>query len=55
MDDILAEGTRILAANDAPRIRASTDLGNVPMANAFRRAGYVVYQHQVDMTWARGS
>ena len=55
VDDILAEGTRILAANDAPRIRASTDLGNVPMANAFRRAGYVVYQHQVDMTWPRAS
>jgi RimJ/RimL family protein N-acetyltransferase len=53
IDDLLAEGTRILAANDVPRIRASTDLANVPMANAFQRAGYVVYQRQVDMTWAR--
>ena len=40
IDELLAEGTRILAAEDVPRIRASTDLGNVPMANAFRRAGW---------------
>ncbi len=37
-DDLLAEGTRILAEQDVPRIRAATDLGNVPMANAFQRA-----------------
>ena len=54
VDDILAEGTRTLAANDAPRIRASTDLANVPMANAFQRAGYAVYQRQIDMTWVSG-
>jgi RimJ/RimL family protein N-acetyltransferase len=53
VDDIFAEGTRILAANHAPRIRASTDLANVPMANAFQRAGYAVHQRQIDMTWAR--
>jgi RimJ/RimL family protein N-acetyltransferase len=53
IDDLLAEGTRTLAANNAPRIRASTDLANVPMANAFQRAGYAVYQRQIDMTWAR--
>jgi RimJ/RimL family protein N-acetyltransferase len=52
VDDLLSEGTRILAANNAPRIRASTDLDNVPMANAFRRAGYAVFQRQIDMTWA---
>jgi RimJ/RimL family protein N-acetyltransferase len=51
IDDILAEGTRVLAGQDAPRIRASTDLGNVPMANAFRRAGYVNYQREINMTW----
>jgi RimJ/RimL family protein N-acetyltransferase len=51
--EILAEGTRVLAAEDAPRIRASTDLGNVPMANAFRRAGWVTTGHQIDMTWGR--
>jgi RimJ/RimL family protein N-acetyltransferase len=51
VDDILAEGTRTLVANDAPRIRASTDLGNIPMADAFERAGYIVHQRQIDMTW----
>ena len=55
VDDILAEGTRTLAASNVPRIRASTDLGNVPMANAFHRAGYAVYQRQIDMTWARAT
>ena len=49
--EILAEGTRILAATDVPRIRASTDLGNVPMARAFHRAGWVITGHQIDMTW----
>ena len=49
--DILAEGTRVLAAQDVPCIRASTDLGNVPMAAAFRRAGWVTTGHQIDMTW----
>jgi RimJ/RimL family protein N-acetyltransferase len=51
IDDILAEGTRILAAEDVPRIRAATDLGNVPMAAAFARAGYVTFERQLDMTW----
>jgi ribosomal protein S18 acetylase RimI-like enzyme len=52
VDDILAEGTRVLAAQDVPLIRASTDLGNVPMARAFERAGYVAFEHQIDMTWS---
>lgn len=39
----LADGTRVLAARDVPRGRAATDLGNVPMANAF--------QHTLTMTW----
>jgi RimJ/RimL family protein N-acetyltransferase len=51
IDDILAEGTRILAEQDVPRIRASTDLGNVPMANAFRRAGYSNFEREINMTW----
>lgn len=51
VDEILAEGTRVLAAEGVPRIRASTDVGNVPMAAAFRRAGYVAFEHQIDMTW----
>ena len=51
IDELLAEGTRVLAAQDVPRIRASTDVGNVPMAKAFARAGYQVFERQVDMTW----
>jgi RimJ/RimL family protein N-acetyltransferase len=51
IDDVLAEGTRVLAAQDVPRIRATTDVGNTPMAAAFARAGYVTYGHQIDMTW----
>ncbi|GAA1031159.1 MULTISPECIES: GNAT family N-acetyltransferase [Amycolatopsis] len=51
IDDILAEGTRILAAQEVPRIRAATDLGNVPMANAFRRAGYVDFERTITMAW----
>lgn len=52
IDEILAEGTRILAAQHVPRIRASTDLGNVPMANAFQRAGYVNFEREINMTWS---
>ncbi|MEV5988600.1 GNAT family N-acetyltransferase [Streptomyces sp. NPDC052051] len=52
IDDLLAEGTHILAGQDVPRIRASTDLGNVPMANAFRRAGYVNFGREINMTWS---
>ena len=51
VDDILAEGTRVLAARDVPRIRAATDLGNTPMANAFHRAGYVTIERAITMTW----
>ena len=54
IDDILAEGTRILAAQDVPRIRASTDVGNTPMEAAFARAGYETFQRQLDMTWSPG-
>jgi RimJ/RimL family protein N-acetyltransferase len=49
--DVLAAGTRLLAAKNVPRIRASTDVGNVPMAAAFARAGYVTFERQIDMTW----
>jgi RimJ/RimL family protein N-acetyltransferase len=51
VDEILAEGTRILAAQGVPRIRAATDLGNVPMAQAFARLGYATLEHQLDMKW----
>ena len=48
--DILAEGTRVLA-EEVPLINASTDLGNVPMAAAFRRAGWRTTGHQIDTVW----
>jgi RimJ/RimL family protein N-acetyltransferase len=51
INDILGEGTRILAAEGAPRIRASTDVGNVPMARAFARAGYATFERQLDLVW----
>ncbi|WP_214413991.1 GNAT family N-acetyltransferase [Sphaerisporangium fuscum] len=51
IDEILAEGTRILAAQDVPRVRASTDVGNVPMAAAFHRAGYVTFEHELNYVW----
>lgn len=51
INDILAQGTRILAAHEVPRIRASTDLGNSPMANAFQRAGYVNFEREINMIW----
>ncbi|TXS07234.1 N-acetyltransferase [Streptomyces sp. col6] len=52
IDDILAEGTRVLAVQeDVARIRASTDLGNVPMAKAFARLGYINFERSFDMVW----
>jgi RimJ/RimL family protein N-acetyltransferase len=50
-DEVLAEGTRVLAAEGVPWIRAATDLGNEPMARAFARAGYVTFERKIDMTW----
>jgi RimJ/RimL family protein N-acetyltransferase len=49
--DVLAAGTSLLAAQDVPRIRAATDVGNAPMAAAFGLAGYVTFERQIDMTW----
>ena len=53
IDEILAEGTRILAAQEVPRIRASTDVGNRPMAAAFARAGWVNFERAINLTWDR--
>jgi RimJ/RimL family protein N-acetyltransferase len=50
-DEILAEGTRVLAAEDVPRIRARTDVGNVPMARSFARAGYATFERAIDYVW----
>ncbi|MER7015419.1 GNAT family N-acetyltransferase [Saccharopolyspora sp. NPDC000359] len=52
IDDVLAEGTRVLAEQHVPRIRAATDRGNTPMADAFRRAGYVEFEREIKMTWS---
>jgi RimJ/RimL family protein N-acetyltransferase len=49
--EVLANGTSLLAAQHAPRIRASTDVGNTPMAAAFALAGYGIFERQIDMTW----
>lgn len=52
IDDILAEGTRIItSAQEVKRIRASTDVGNVPMAKAFARNGYRIEGAQINLTW----
>ncbi|MEJ8652435.1 GNAT family N-acetyltransferase [Streptomyces sp. MS1.AVA.3] len=51
IDEILAEGTRVLATTQPERIRASTDVGNTPMAAAFARAGYTVFEREIVMTW----
>ncbi|MEU5659722.1 GNAT family N-acetyltransferase [Streptomyces sp. NPDC047737] len=51
VDGILAEGTRVLAAQGVDRIRAATDLGNVPMAKSFARLGYVNFERALNMVW----
>jgi len=52
VDAILAEGTRVLSAQpDVPRIRAATDVANVPMAKAFARLGYVNFERAINMAW----
>ncbi|KNB50614.1 GNAT family N-acetyltransferase [Streptomyces caatingaensis] len=49
--DLLGEGTRVLAHEGVPRVRAATDVANVPMADAFRRAGYAEFEREIVMTW----
>lgn len=52
IDELLAEGTRVLAGQDGvERVRAATDLGNVPMAKSFARLGYVNFERAFDMVW----
>ncbi|MFD5323293.1 GNAT family N-acetyltransferase [Streptomyces sp. NPDC127092] len=52
IDELLAEGTRVLAAQDGvERIRAATDVGNVPMAKSFARAGYVNFERSINFVW----
>ncbi|MFI6139167.1 hypothetical protein ACIBCC_13430 [Streptomyces griseus] len=49
----LAEGTRVPAAEGVDRIRAATDLGNVPVAKSFERLGYVTFEPAFTMVGAR--
>ncbi|WP_153260913.1 GNAT family N-acetyltransferase [Nonomuraea phyllanthi] len=51
VDDLLIEGTRLLAAEGAERITADTDLANTPMAMAFDRTGYANFAGRIDMGW----
>ncbi|MFL1379925.1 GNAT family N-acetyltransferase [Nocardiopsis protaetiae] len=52
IDDLLAEGTRVLVEEGGETyIRAATDLGNTPMAEAFARAGYATISRIIDMVW----
>ncbi|MGC2192394.1 MAG: GNAT family N-acetyltransferase [Candidatus Dormiibacterota bacterium] len=45
--DLLLESTRILAAVGAEEVHADTGVGNIPMVNAFRAAGYRFSGHLV--------
>jgi RimJ/RimL family protein N-acetyltransferase len=51
VNEILAKGTDILARENVPRIRASTDLANLPMSAAFERAGWNNFERTITMTW----
>ena len=55
IDDLLAEGGRVLREAGVDRIRADTDLGNRPMAQAFHRAGYDTTGAVITMVWGQGS
>jgi RimJ/RimL family protein N-acetyltransferase len=52
VDDLLAHGTTSLFHAGFTTIRADTDVSNVPMANAFRRAGYQQFatRHEFEIT-----
>jgi RimJ/RimL family protein N-acetyltransferase len=43
INDLVAETTRFHAGRGEPRIAATTDTTNLPMAAAFERAGYRAY------------
>ncbi|MFG1618192.1 GNAT family N-acetyltransferase [Nonomuraea wenchangensis] len=50
VDEILAEITRMHAANGESRITATTDVGNAPMAAAFLRAGYRTTEIRINLS-----
>ncbi|MFB8027026.1 MULTISPECIES: GNAT family N-acetyltransferase [unclassified Streptomyces] len=47
--DLLVECTRFLAGEGATSVAGSTDVGNLPMAAAFARAGHRVIQERVHL------
>ena len=47
--DLLVEATHDLVGYGAEKIVAGTDVGNIPMAKAFAKAGYPVTQHRIDL------
>ena len=49
--DLLAEATRLLAAEGADRIVAATDVTNLPMAATFAKARYPVAMHRIDLVY----
>ncbi|MBR8745405.1 GNAT family N-acetyltransferase [Nocardiopsis sp. MG754419] len=51
IDDLLAEGGRVLREAGVDHINSATDLGNQPMARAFQRAGYDVESGVITMVW----
>jgi RimJ/RimL family protein N-acetyltransferase len=53
--DLLAEATRLLAAEGSDRIIADTDITNTPMAAAFTKAGYPITQHRIDFVQPAGA
>ena len=55
IDDLLAEGGRVLREAGMKRIQAATDVGNRPMAQAFHRAGYDTTSAVITMVWGQDS
>lgn len=47
--DLLVEATHVLVEHGADRIVAGTDVGNLPMAKTFAKAGYPVAQQRIDL------
>jgi ribosomal protein S18 acetylase RimI-like enzyme len=55
VDDLLATGLKALTAAGVARVVADTDLANVPMRQAFERAGFREFARRWDWGWRRAS
>ncbi len=49
--ELLAEGTHLLVQDGETEIHGDTDTTNAPMAATFERAGYVVTQRRMILTY----